>query len=472
VQIFCAAQVLNLREAQLSSTLPTETSMHTFGWSMLVQALVMLASAALMHALGARRNAAPQDPLNRMAAPLTWTHSGPMRWLPLGAGLAWWLLLWTDELLQTLARLQQPAWQTAALVALLLVTSGLLRWVGQRRHWSEMGTASLLALPGVTVLAGLDGLNHLASTAPWLPSHHGGWLAWPAALAWHAWLLRRWPKHWPKQHFATLLHMGGLWLFTALASLELSGQLALVSTPASSWSLLGGVVVVAGVLFGLGHPRLQRRWPLNTESPAYQAAAVPLALWGGLWLWWANVVSSGNATPLPYIPLLNPIELGMGLVATALLIWQRSLPPDSPLRLPRPLHTAAAASTGLATLTGVVLRSCHQLAGVPWNVYALWQSTLAQAMLSITWALSGVLAMLWANRRGSRKAWIAGAALLGVVVLKLFVVELADHGGLYRIVSFIGVGVLLLLVGYFAPVPNRDKATATATTATTTSSQE
>jgi uncharacterized membrane protein len=43
--------------------------------------------------------------------------------------------------------------------------------------------------------------------------------------------------------------------------------------------------------------------------------------------------------------------------------------------------------------------------------------------------------------------------LLGVVVAKLFFVELADHGGIYRIVSFIGVGVLLLLVGYFAPVP-------------------
>jgi len=40
-------------------------------------------------------------------------------------------------------------------------------------------------------------------------------------------------------------------------------------------------------------------------------------------------------------------------------------------------------------------------------------------------------------------------------VLKLFFVELADRGGLYRIVSFIVVGVLLLVVGYFAPVPPR-----------------
>jgi len=35
----------------------------------------------------------------------------------------------------------------------------------------------------------------------------------------------------------------------------------------------------------------------------------------------------------------------------------------------------------------------------------------------------------------------------------LFFVELSNRGGLARIVSFIGVGVLLLVVGYFAPLP-------------------
>ena len=61
--------------------------------------------------------------------------------------------------------------------------------------------------------------------------------------------------------------------------------------------------------------------------------------------------------------------------------------------------------------------------------------------------------MVFGNRRASRTVWAGGAVLLGVVVVKLFTVELADRGGLYRIVSFIGVGLLLLVVGYFAPVP-------------------
>jgi len=39
------------------------------------------------------------------------------------------------------------------------------------------------------------------------------------------------------------------------------------------------------------------------------------------------------------------------------------------------------------------------------------------------------------------------------VVAKLVFIELSNRGGLARIVSFIGVGVLLLVVGYFAPLP-------------------
>jgi uncharacterized membrane protein len=37
--------------------------------------------------------------------------------------------------------------------------------------------------------------------------------------------------------------------------------------------------------------------------------------------------------------------------------------------------------------------------------------------------------------------------------VKMFIFDLADQEGLYRIISFTGVGVLFLVVGYFAPVP-------------------
>jgi uncharacterized membrane protein len=42
---------------------------------------------------------------------------------------------------------------------------------------------------------------------------------------------------------------------------------------------------------------------------------------------------------------------------------------------------------------------------------------------------------------------------MGVVVVKLFLVDLASVGSVERIVSFIGVGGLMLIVGYFSPMP-------------------
>ena len=60
----------------------------------------------------------------------------------------------------------------------------------------------------------------------------------------------------------------------------------------------------------------------------------------------------------------------------------------------------------------------------------------------------------------ARGLWIVGAALLGLVVVKLFTVDLADVGTIARIVSFLGVGAVLLVIGYFAPLPPTKERTA------------
>ena len=49
--------------------------------------------------------------------------------------------------------------------------------------------------------------------------------------------------------------------------------------------------------------------------------------------------------------------------------------------------------------------------------------------------------------------WTLGAVLLAVVVVKLFAIDLAALRGLTRVVAFMGVGLLLLVIGYVAPLP-------------------
>jgi uncharacterized membrane protein len=44
------------------------------------------------------------------------------------------------------------------------------------------------------------------------------------------------------------------------------------------------------------------------------------------------------------------------------------------------------------------------------------------------------------------------------VVVKLFLVDLSGVGTVERIVSFIVVGVLMLVIGYLSPVPPKQEA--------------
>ena len=160
--------------------------------------------------------------------------------------------------------------------------------------------------------------------------------------------------------------------------------------------------------------------------------------------------------PLPYIPFLNPIDLTQILMLVAIATWssrvakhERGLGDAVPPQVVVPVIAALA----FLWINAVVLRTIHFTAGVPYTPHALWQSTLVQATLSLLWSVIALTTMAIAVRRQWRVAWIAGAALLGAVVLKLFFVELAQTGTITRIVSFIGVGLLLLLIGYVAPVP-------------------
>jgi uncharacterized membrane protein len=81
-----------------------------------------------------------------------------------------------------------------------------------------------------------------------------------------------------------------------------------------------------------------------------------------------------------------------------------------------------------------------------------------QAVLALLWTASALVLMTYASRTRVRQAWIAGAFLLAVVIIKLFVNDIAQAGNVTRIVTFLGVGALLLAIGYFAPVPPAEEA--------------
>jgi uncharacterized membrane protein len=113
----------------------------------------------------------------------------------------------------------------------------------------------------------------------------------------------------------------------------------------------------------------------------------------------------------------------------------------------------ALALLGFLWLNAVLLRTLHQWAAIPYELQAMLTSTLVETALSIFWAVLALTTMLVATRLQSRVVWLVGAVLLVVVVGKLFLVDLSSIGTVERIVSFLGVGLLMLVLGYFSPLP-------------------
>jgi uncharacterized membrane protein len=155
--------------------------------------------------------------------------------------------------------------------------------------------------------------------------------------------------------------------------------------------------------------------------------------------------------------LLNPLEEGAAFALMALLALARLCARYFPVQ-GREIHRRVPLLlAGLAFwwLNGLLLRSLAWYGGIDWSISALWSSRLVQTCFALFWMLVALLVMLRAARQLSRREWLCGAALLGVVIVKLMLVDSAGGGGLARAVAFIGVAVLVLIVGYFSPLPPR-----------------
>ncbi|OAM28417.1 hypothetical protein A7P95_05505 [Eikenella longinqua] len=218
------------------------------------------------------------------------------------------------------------------------------------------------------------------------------------------------------------------------------------------WAQLAwlGLPLALWLLFYLARER-------DALRPYAAVCSLLCGMYALLWLVGNNVLEPRAVAPLGYWPLLNPMDLA-GLAVGALWLrsaemWQEDFELEGEgLRL----HLAGSVLAGLTLVSGAVLRLWYFYMGVEWTLPGIMASFGLQAALSIVWASAAIGLMVSGHRSGRRIRWMAGAGLMGVVVLKLFTVELGGSGGIARIVSFIGVGLLLLLVGWFAPVPPRE----------------
>ena len=190
-------------------------------------------------------------------------------------------------------------------------------------------------------------------------------------------------------------------------------------------------------------------WPLGLHREAYAiGAGAPLVGLLAIWFLAVNAWSSGAASPLPYFPLANPLDVTLGLALAVLFVWSGRHGGISE----RARYGGLGVGVFVA-LNGIVMRTGHHWLDIPWRLSSLLASKPLQAALTLAWTVTGVALMVGATRRGLRPLWMVGAGLLAVVVAKLFAIDLAALSGLPRVVAFLGVGALLLLIGYLSPLP-------------------
>ena len=201
-------------------------------------------------------------------------------------------------------------------------------------------------------------------------------------------------------------------------------------------------------------------WPWQPYARVYLVPAAGLLAWV---LGWGAVLlaltSRGYAAPLPYIPLLNPTDVSVAAALLVLVLYRSRLAQvredDVDAKLPR-WEGITLGLAGFVWINTIWLRCVHHFWGVYWDDEALFDSFVTQAGYSILWTLLALGAMLLAHRRAQRGLWLVGAGLLALTVLKLVFIDLSNSGGAERIISFIGVGVLMLVLGYWAPLPPKN----------------
>ena len=362
-------------------------------------------------------------------------------------GLVWWFATGILETHRTLAHRYE--WVGAmAFVGF----SALAMGAGYRRlHWNGIRYPAMGLLPTM-ILAGA-----VISQQYFLAHPFQGWWAvlWPVLFAVHVYLLYVLDAAWPAM-LCVAWHTTGALLATVLISWEAGWLMDGASGSTPVWQLIAWGAVPAAVLYGGMRFGQRLKWPSQALTIALRAW-LPELLAAGLVAWSVvSLSSSGNPRPLPYLPLLNPLDLVQVSVFLVMINWIVSVCRHEdrlPINITSTGMWAATALCMLFWLTAVVARSVHAFASVPYGWEAMLRSNLFHAAVSVLWGLLALGSMIAANRLHHRTIWFSGAGLLAVVVIKLFVVDLSGSGTISRIVSFLAVGMLMLVIGFFTPLP-------------------
>lgn len=312
---------------------------------------------------------------------------------------------------------RSPGWVPAATVAVLAVYVLHLagQWEGRTRRPDDRPPRADVALFHANGLALAGGVYALTWDWP-LPWSVGLALvqaAWHAALAWAT---RRWRQEVSPNALALMFAMLGLAI-----GLLWDGWPAIVA-----WMIEGGAVVWVGL-------RTRQAW-LRACGVTVTAWMLLLALFNDFFL-----------TPAGFTMVWNA-RVGAGAVLIAVLYFAAAAYRRAETALPEEAPVMRAAYLVAANVMTLLLASTE--------VNSYWHARAGsdaaadlalQASLSILWVVYGTALIVAGIVRRYRPVRYLAIAILSLTIVKVFLSDLSQLGGIYRIAGFLGLGAFLLV---------------------------
>jgi uncharacterized membrane protein len=322
-------------------------------------------------------------------------------------------------------------------VALALMVPGTA-WIADQRRlpWLRWLAAILVVLVTARIAYEPRIVGDDLGTAPifnWLLYGYGA----PALSFWTAgWLLRRRADDLP----ARMVDSGAILFTVLLAVVEIRHYVGGgdIYQPANGLTE-NALYVNVGLALTIGLERVRQRTNsiVHNIGACAVAALTLVAILAAL----AYVTDPALATAPVGPPIVNLILLGYGIpamLATALALIART-------SRPLPYRIVAAIIAMMLALFYLSLEVRRLFHG---SILAGPTSDAEQYMYSTVWLLFGIVVLAVGFVVRSQPARLLALGVIGLTIAKVFIVDTATISGIFRALSAIGLGVVLLGIGW------------------------
>jgi len=325
------------------------------------------------------------------------------------------------------------------------VTALGLMGINLRARYPLLGMSTVLLLPLLVV----TGFHYAVSDFRWT-MHAACWLL---ALATWWFVLNRLEMQKQFARYITVMHR----LSVVLSLLfPLRWFFMLLPVQQVVWWMPAATALISAYV-GVIYILLQKQvWPVVNNQRVYASMLSGLMSLLCIIVLTANIVIP-FLSPMTLSPWIDPVTVSSLLMMAMTFCWYRYFRHNVTASMNSiQILNAFILFTGLSIITMGLARIVHYYFGLPYTGAALLHASLFETPLSILWSLIGLLFMLLSTKKKKRETWYVGAGLMALVVFKLFFIDMQNSETVLRILAFMGVGVVMLVVAYFSPLPPKE----------------